>query len=401
MTGALAGVKVVEVGGMITAPYAAKMLGDMGAEVLKIESPVVGDRARSVGPFPDEVPDLERSALFLYLNTNKLGVTLDLCDPDGYRIFERLVADADVLIHNMSPSAMDRMGLTYERVSTLNPRVVMTSITPFGLQGPYRDYLAEDLTIWSSGGGAYTNGSGDGDANVPPLRPFGYPASYAGGAHAATATLGAFIGAEASGIGEHVEVVLQAAMTAMTGNIMAFPYTGEVQTRLAFNLTQPLEAMEARGGWIWLQALEEHQWTKFVELMGNPDWSGRPEFKTKVLRTANWNELRPLVWAWVSQQDALELAARAQASRVPFAPLLTMRTLLESGHLRERRFFEILDHAQAGELRYPGALAKFAASPWSARTSAPRLGQHNEQVYRGKLGLSEAELTELRDRRVL
>ena len=396
MTSALAGVRVLEIGEMITAPYAAKMLADMGAEVIKVERPVTGDRARTMGPVPDASANPECSALFLYLNTNKLGITLDIKSVDGFRVLERLLSNTDILIHNVYPPEMDRIGLTYRKVRAINPAIIMTSVSPFGLHGPYRDYRAEDLTTWNAGGAGYTNGAGDGNPDIPPLRPFSSPSSYAGGAHAAIATMGALIGRDTSGEGEHVEVAVQDVVAAMAGNIMAWPYTGKVQTRLAFNLTQPLEAMQARGGWIWIQALEEHQWHKFVELMGSPEWAARPEFAGKALRTANWAQLRPMVWEWVSQQDVLDLCLRAQAMRVPFAPLSTMKTLLESAHLDERQFFVALDHPVAGQLRYPGALAKFPAAPWRAHDAAPTLGQHNGRVYREQLGLSEAELAALR-----
>jgi len=377
---------------MITAPYAAKMLGDMGAEIIKVERPASGDRARTMGPFPGAHVDAERSGLFLYLNTNKLGITLDVTKPGGFALLERLLRDVDVLIHNVHPPEMDRIGLSYDKVRALNPGLVMTSLSPFGLNGPYRNYVAEDITTWNAGGAGYTNGAGDGDPGVPPLRPFGSPSSYAGGAHAAVATMGALIARDISGQGEHVEVAVQDVVAAMAGNIMAWPYTGKIQTRLAFNLTQPLEAMEAKGGWVWIQALEEHQWQKFVELMGKPEWSERPEFANKTLRTANWPQLRPLVWDWVSRQDVLELCMRAQANRVPFAPLLTMQTLLQSAHLDERSFFVELDHPQAGRLKYPGALAKYPESPWRAHHAAPTLGQHNDEIYRNRLGISEIEL---------
>jgi crotonobetainyl-CoA:carnitine CoA-transferase CaiB-like acyl-CoA transferase len=396
MASALAGLRVVEIGEMITAPYAAKMLGDMGAEVIKIERPREGDRARAMGPFPTEAPDPERSALYLYANANKQGITLDISTPAGFDLLEKLVRQADVLIHNMHPPEMDRAGLSYAKLSAINPELVMTSVTPFGLTGPYRDYLAEDLITWNAGGTGYTNGTGDTDPDIPPIRPFGSPSSYAGGAHAAVATLGAVIARDLHGGGEHIDVSVQEVMVAIAGNIMTWPYTGAVQSRLIFNLIQPLEAIRAKGGWIWIQALEEHQWQSFVKIMGNPDWAGNPDFATKVLRTANWARLGPIVRDWVAQQDVLELSKRAQALRAPFVPLLTMQGMLESEHLIERGFFVAVDNPVAGRLKLPGALAKYPESPWREAAGAPTLGQHNEHVFGSLLGLSTSKLNELR-----
>lgn len=137
---------------MVAAPYTAKLMADMGAEVIKIERPGNGDTARTGGPFPGHLPHPEKSGLFLYLNANKYGVTLDITKPDGMLLLERLAEQADVLIHNVWPPEMDRIGLSYERMRLVNPRLVMTSITPFGMTGPNRNWRAEELTVWSAGG---------------------------------------------------------------------------------------------------------------------------------------------------------------------------------------------------------------------------------------------------------
>src|ERR1700681_2677810 len=138
MAGALSSLKIVEIGELASAPYASKLMADMGAEVIKVERPAVGDRARLRGPFPGGTPHAEKSGLFLYLNTNKLGATLDISKPEGFALLEQLAAQADVWVHNFGPPEMDRMGLNYQRLRAVNPRLVMTSITPFGLTGPWR-----------------------------------------------------------------------------------------------------------------------------------------------------------------------------------------------------------------------------------------------------------------------
>jgi len=190
MAGALSGLKIVELGEMVSAPYAAKLMADMGAEVIKIERPGAGDGARLRGPFPGGESHREKSGLYLYLNSNKVGVTLDVSRPEGLELLERLAADADVLIHNLVPSDMDRIGLTFERLHNRNPRLVMTSISPWGLSGPKREWRAEDLTLWSASGLCYVNGGGPEHPEMPPLRAFGQQAGFQGGVHAAVATMG-------------------------------------------------------------------------------------------------------------------------------------------------------------------------------------------------------------------
>src|SRR5258708_16452563 len=172
MPGALSSLKIVELGDMVSAPYAVKLMADMGAEVIKVERPGIGDRARTRGPFPGDAPHPEKSGLFLYLNTNKFGVTLDISRPEGFAILERMVAQADVLIHNVWPPDMDRVGLNYERFRKVNPRLVMTSVEPFGLSGVHRNWRAEELTMWSAGGTCVLNGGRPEHPEMPPLKPF-------------------------------------------------------------------------------------------------------------------------------------------------------------------------------------------------------------------------------------
>ena len=209
MSGALSSLKIVEVGEMVSAPYCSKLLADMGAEVVKIERPKVGDRARTRGPFPGGQPNPETSGLFLYLNTNKCGVTLDITQPEGFEILEKLVASADILIHNVTPPEMDRVGLTYAGMQRANPKLIMTSILPFGLTGPYRDYRAEDLTIWCAGGVCVLNGGGPEHPELPPLKTAGHQAGYQGGVHGATATVAAAFAQLRDGTGQHIEVSVQ------------------------------------------------------------------------------------------------------------------------------------------------------------------------------------------------
>src|SRR5262249_7985257 len=157
-------------------PYCGKLLADMGAQVVKIERPGAGDRSRTRGPFPKDDPHPEKSGLFLYLNTNKQGVTLDIAQPPGMELLERLLATADVLIHNVPPPDMARVRLYYDRFKKINPKLIMTSIAPFGLSGPSRDWRAEDLTVWAAGGVCVLNGGGPEHPELPPLKTFGQQA---------------------------------------------------------------------------------------------------------------------------------------------------------------------------------------------------------------------------------
>jgi len=397
MAGALSGLKIVELGGMVAAPYAAKLMADMGAEVIKIERPDAGDRARSRGPFPGGAAHPEKSGLFLYLNTNKLGVTLDVSRPEGFELLERLAAGADVLLHNLVPSEMERIGLGFERLRARNPRLVMTSITPWGLSGPKRDWRAEDLTLWSAGGLCYINGGGPEHPEMPPLKPFGQQAGFQGGVHAAVATMGAVFAQMRDGEGQHVDVSIHETLASQMELFFEFwPYMNMVASRLGQKPIQPLEVMECRDGYIFVCCVEEHQWRNFVELMGNPEWAGEEIFADRLKRGVNWDALKVFLEDWLRGQSALELYKKAQARRIPFAPVSTMGDLLGSDHLKQRGFFVEIAHPVAGTHKYPGAPLKYGRTPWEIRRPAPTLGQHNAEIFGARLGLPSARLGELR-----
>jgi crotonobetainyl-CoA:carnitine CoA-transferase CaiB-like acyl-CoA transferase len=397
MAGALSGLKIVELGEMVSAPYATKLMADMGAEVIKVERPGHGDLARTRGPFPGGQSHPEKSGLFLYLNTNKLGVTLDVSRPEGFELFERLVADADVLIHNVAPVDMRRIGLDFDRLHKRNPRLVMTSITPFGLSGPKRDWRAEDLTLWSASGICYINGGGPEHPEMPPLKAFGLQSGFQGGVHGAVATMGAIFAQMRDGDGQHVDVSVHESLASMLELFFEFwPYMGMIASRLGQKPLQPVEVMECRDGYIYVCCIEEHQWRNFVELMGNPEWAGEALFADRLSRGVNWDALKVFLSEWVSKQSVLDLYRKAQAKRVPFAPVSTMGDLLNSEHLKARGFFVDITQPVAGTHKYPGAPLKYDRTPWEIRIPAPTLGQHNEEIFGARLGLKPARLGELR-----
>jgi crotonobetainyl-CoA:carnitine CoA-transferase CaiB-like acyl-CoA transferase len=402
MAGALSGLRVVELGEMVSAPYAAKLMGDMGAEVIKIEHPGAGDRARLRGPFPGGTAHPEKSGLFLYLNTNKLGVTLDVSRPDGFELFERLIADADVLIHNVAPPEMDRLGLDFDRLRARNPRLVMTSISPWGQNGPRRNWRAEDLTLWSASGICYINGGGPQHPEMPPLKAFGQQSGFQGGVHAAVATMGAVLAQARDGEGQHVDVSIYETLASQMELFFEFwPYMKMVASRLGQKPIQPLEVMECRDGYIFVCCVEEHQWRNFVELMGSPEWASEEIFSDRLKRGVNWDALKVFLEDWLKQQSALDLYKKAQARRIPFAPVSTMGDLLGSEHLKQRGFFVEIAHPVAGKFKYPGAPLKYGRTPWEIRRPAPTLGQHNQEIFGARTGLTASRMEQLRRDRVI
>jgi crotonobetainyl-CoA:carnitine CoA-transferase CaiB-like acyl-CoA transferase len=391
MPGALDGLRVLELGDLVSAAYATKLLADLGADVIKIERPGGGDLARRRGPFPGGVPHPETSGLFLYLNANKRGICLDCTRPHGREVLERLVAGADLLVHNVHPTAMAAHGLDWGRLSAVNPRLVLTSIAPFGLTGPHAAYRGTDVVLWSAGGASALNGQ-PGEPDLPPLKAFGDQSGFQAALNAAVGSLGALFARLASGRGEHIEVSVQESVAAILELTFEFwPYCGLVASRLGAKPIQPLCFMECRDGWIFVCCVEEHQWRAFVDIMGNPEWAGMELFADRIARGANFDALQVFLQEWCREQSVHELYEAAQRRRVPFAPVSTMGDLLASPHLRARGFFATLEHPVAGRLTVPGAPYQLSATPWRLRAPAPRLGQHTAEVL-GELGLDAARL---------
>jgi crotonobetainyl-CoA:carnitine CoA-transferase CaiB-like acyl-CoA transferase len=401
MAGALADLKIIEVGEMVSAPYCTKLMADMGADVVKIERPGAGDLARTRGPFPKDEPHPEKSGLFLYLNANKRGITLDIATPDGMAILDKLAAGADLLIHNVTPREMDRVGLTWERMRRVNPNLVMTSIVPFGLSGPYRDYRAEDLSVWCAGGVCVLNGNAE-HPELPPLKTAGHQAGYQGGVHAAAASMGAVFARLRGEAGQHIEVSVQESISSILEMTYEYwPYMKMIATRLGQKPLQPVETMACKDGYIYLCCIEEHQWRNFVEIMGNPEWANEEIFGDRLKRALNWDALKVFLEEWVGQQTVLDLYRKAQARRVPFAPVSTMGDLLSSEHLKARGFFVEIAHPVAGTQTYPGAPLKYHRTPWEIRMPAPTLGQHTAEVLGERAGVGAAQLKELQSKGVI
>lgn len=374
----LEGVKVVELGNMVAAAYATKLMADLGADVVKVEEPS-GDVARRRGPFPGGVVDPEKSGLFLSLNTNKRGVTLNLSRQRDELL--RLVALADLVVHNYSPAEMATHGIDYEQFRALNPRLVMCSITPFGLTGPHKDYKAHDLTLSHAGGWAWLSPGALERAELPPLKAFGQQCEFQGGLAAATATLGAYYRTLITGIGEHIDLSIQAFIASFLEQAFVYySYLGRVASRLGQRYMYPWGMYECQDGLIFIVVPEEDQWERLVELMGNPEWTTWEIFADRNGRIKNQDALKVYVEEWTRQWKVEELFHAAQARRLCFAPVLTMAGLARQEQLRVRNFFVEVSHPRAGKLTHLGQPYQLHEPWWRIRRPAPLLGQHNAEV---------------------
>ncbi len=374
----LEGVKVLELGQMVSAAYATKLMADLGADVIKVEERE-GDLARQRGPFPKGAVDPEQSGLFLYLNTNKRGVTLDLQqDKDK---FVSLVAWADVLVHNYPPGQMAALGVDYDAFRQLNPRLVMCSLTPFGLTGPHRDYKAYELTVAHGGGWAWLSPGGSDRPDLPPLKAAGHQADFQAGVAAATVALAAYYNALQTGEGEHIDFPRQAYIASFVDvSAPNYTYQGQVASRLGKRVLYPWGIFPCQDGLMFLVIGEEDQWQRLITLMGNPEWGTWEIFQGFVNRSKNQDVLHTYLADWIKEWKAEDLFRVAQAQRICFAPVFTMAQLAHQEQLHARQFFVDVTHPRTGTLTHLGAPYQLHEPWWKIRRPAPLLGEHNVEV---------------------
>jgi crotonobetainyl-CoA:carnitine CoA-transferase CaiB-like acyl-CoA transferase len=376
-------IKIVECGEGISAAFGTKLLADLGAEVIKIELPE-GDLTRRRGPFRENQADPEKSGLFIYLNTNKRGVVADLRTDQGQSVLRNLLKDADVLIHNVPPSERGQYGLDSKALCTAYPQLIATSISVFGDYGPHSHYKAYEMNASHASGWAFLSPGASPYPELPPLKCFGSQLDFQGGAHAAIASLGAYIFRLQSGKGQAVEVSEQECVAAMLEqNFVHYTYAGQQASRLGQRLIGPWFIADCADGKIFVFTVEEDQWKRLVEFMGNPEWANDELFSDRLARGRNNDALKALMADWLSEWKVLDLYKEAQHRRIPFATINTMQQLYESEHLRERKFFVEHEQPGVGTLVIPGMPSRYSKNLGSIRRPAPRLGEHSSEIARG------------------
>lgn len=396
--GMLDGLKVLDLTRYVAGPYATRLMATQGADVIKVERPGVGDPARRIGPFPDDIPHAEKSALFLYLNASKKSVTLNLKHAESAPIMRRLVEWADALIENFSPRVMPSLALDYASLAAINPHLVMTSISNFGQTGPYRDYAAREINLYALGGLMYITG----DPEREPLGMAVRLAQYGAGQNAFVGTLAALWHRDGTGEGQHADVAISEYLATILENALSqYSYTGS-NFRRTGNRGYGRAAWgpyPCRDGYVGVIAGPDHKWPAMAELMQIPELA-EERFADRAGRAANADELDALMLPWLMRHDKHDIFERAQRLGLAFAYVAAPQDILAWGHLRERGFFETVEHPAAGRLEHPTGPYKAGQNAWRVN-AAPLLGQHNAAIYGDMLGYSKQELVRLRQTGVI
>ncbi|MFN8557262.1 MAG: CoA transferase [Dehalococcoidia bacterium] len=384
MVGALEGLRILECGDFVAAPYAATMLGHLGADVIKVEPPE-GDSNRRRGPFPPGRESIESGGLHLYLDQAKRGVALDLDSDAGRTGLRRLAATADALIASGPPDLLERRGLTYTALSDANPALVVTTVTPLGLHAATaRSQPMRELCDLAVGGWLSISPGALSEPDRPPLKPFGQQAHFQAGIHAAIATLGAIAVRRRTGAGQHVDISVQAVIASNLENgLMHYTYGNRVASRLGQRLLGPWGIIRLADGLLFLICVTDDEWGRMVEFMGHPEWADSPLFADRGARTENNDGLLALIEGELADRPVYETYTAMQARRIPCTPVNDMDGLLRNPHLRERQYWVAGEHPDAGEWTYPGAQWQFERTPWQQGRRAPRLGEHTAEALSG------------------
>jgi crotonobetainyl-CoA:carnitine CoA-transferase CaiB-like acyl-CoA transferase len=379
--GPLAGCLIVECGEGVPAAFAARLMADLGADVIKVEAPS-GDVLRRRGPFAGDIADPENSGLFLYLNANKRGITLDLECATGRERLDRLLARADILVHNVPPALRAALGLRNERLVETFPHLITASVSAYGDSGPRAGYHAYELNAFHSGGVGSVSPLNSPYPELPPLRLFGNPAEYEGGLHAAMAVLAALWHRMESGRGQAIDVCEQEALAAtLQADFVLYSYSGQESSRFRPRRPGPWFVTQCADGYVLFSLLYDNDWTRFKAWIGNPPWARDPDFADTMARGRNIGKLRPLIEDWLRSWTVRELFAQARAHLVPIVPVSKIADVYASEQLAAREFFVPLP-LRDGERRLlmPGAPFKSTAAMWSLRRPAPALGEHNGEI---------------------
>jgi benzylsuccinate CoA-transferase BbsE subunit len=414
LPGPLAGLRILELADE-TGQFCGKLLGDLGADVVKIEPPG-GERNRHLGPFLDDIPNPERSLSFWYYNTSKRGITLSLETADGRRLFRRLAATSDVILETFRPGFLASLGLDYDSLSLQNPRVIMCSLTPFGQTGPWRDYLASDLLHMAAGGEMASSGYDQPDApNAPPIAPGGGNAWHMGGHFAYMAIMAALVYRTVAGQGQYIDTSIHEACALTTEAAIAnYIYRGEVVRRQTGRHhaagPTPRTQFRAKDGTYVCALVGGRLNPKYIgelaDLLDSYGMAGDlrdPKYKDPAVIAANTSHIiDDLVANFIASLPAEEVYHAAQDRGFTWGVVRAPEALLDDAHLHDRGFWKEVEHPELGRsFVYPGEAAIYNGSPWRISRRAPLIGEHNLEIFGDELGLSRGELSILAENRAI
>ena len=394
MTKALEGIRVLDFGRYIAGPFCGTLLGDMGAEVIRIEK-VDGSEDRFLSP----VTDKGDGALFMQLARNKKGLTLNPMKEEGKEIVKKLVATADVVVANLPPDTLQAMGLDYDSLKAIKPDIILTMISAFGRGGPYSNRVGFDGLGQAMSGTMYMSGTPD-----QPVKAYAPFIDFGTASLAAFGTMTALYQRQKTGKGQLVEGSLfNTALTMMNGT--AIEQSAIKRNRVAtLNRSQtsaPADTFKTKDGWVLVQSVGGPLYKRWADLMGEEHWLDDPRFKDDINRGDHGEVISERLAAWWAERSTSEVLEAMEAARLPAGPVLSPQQVLDDPHIAAKGLFQPVEYPGLDEpaplMRTPVELSE---TPGEIRHRAPTLGEHTEQIM-GELGYSDAEIAALREKRVI
>ena len=398
MAKALDNVRVLDLTHIYNGPYATLVLAFLGAEVIKVEPPHRGENARTIY----KVPGSEESFPFVMLNSNKKGITLNLKAPRGQELFKELVKRSDVVAENFAVGVMDRLGLGYESLKQLNPRLIYATGTGYGLTGPYSSYPAFDPVIQAMAGVMSTTGFPDG----PPLKAGPAVMDIMGGIHLAAGILAALYQRNRTAEGTLVEVSIHdTAIPPLTTHIAGYLARGGMLARSGNTAPgkalAPYNCYAAKDGYVLLLAADDKKWRAVCQIIGREDLATDPLFATNAARAKRADEVDAVLGEWIRGRTKQEVMEQFAAADIPCGIVKEVPEILTDPHLRVRGMLQDVEHPTAGQVTVLASPLRLSGQNPTVDFPSPTLGQHNEEVYGELLGLSTAELAGLKEQGVI
>ncbi len=391
----LAGVTVIDFGQIFQGSYASVLMAKAGARVIKVEPPH-GEPLRQRAP-----PGRKSTIPFAMLNANKLGITLNLKAPRGRELLFEMVRRADVLLENFAPGAMDALGVGWSVLHEVNPQLIYATATGYGISGPDRDALAMDLTVQAASGIMSVTGFPD----KPPVRAGVTVADFMGGTHLYAGIVTALYERDRSGVGRLVEIAMQEAVYyTLAAAFETYGRTGKVPPRTGNDSggsAAPYGLYPLKDGYLAIHPGTEQHWRNILKAAGREDLLDDPRFKTMHDRSQHLEETNAVVSAWTRELTKSEAIAKARQFRIPCSPVRDVSEVMHDPHMHGRGMLEHVDHPHLGPVVLPRTPIRLHETAVADTTPSPSLGQHNDQIYGGWLGLGRAEIDDLKRQGVI
>ncbi len=390
MNKALGDVRVLDFTQYLSGPHGTSILCELGAEVIKVERPGTGEPERKAAPMTPK----GESYQFMAYNRGKKSVTLNLKKPEGIEIAKKLTVKCDILVENFAPGVLERLGLGYEEASKINPGIIYASITGFGQTGPRRNQISYDIVGQAMGGLMGVTGYEGGE----PLKAGISLADYMGGYNAAIAILAALHYKKVTGEGQYIDISMQDGIWAMVFPDRADYFDTLVPPKRIGNRlssSAPFGAYNAKDGYVVICTITDEQWQNVLKAIGREDLSNDERFATRVLRAKNMAAVEEILHEWLKDKTVDEAIEVFNKFRVPCSPVPTFEQVANDPHIWHREMIIEVEQPLSGKVKLGGSVYKMSKTPGNRKQRIPLVGEHNQEIYGGLLGLDKEELARL------